>query len=149
MHRSFCPGLAIAALAAACVSVAALAQPSRTGSAGGTTMPATAKETMEAIEDKIDVLSKQLDKPEALDTIWEIERLALHAKSLTPEHLKGGATPENLTGFRKAQIELMKLLLQEESSILDHKTDEARKTLDAIDELRQSSHRKYKGKSDK
>lgn len=131
----------LAILAALALTLAAPAQPD-----AGKAAPATVEQTMEAIEAAMDTLDKSLDKPEALRTLWDIQRLALHAKSLVPEHLKGGATPENLAGFRRAQIELMKLLLQLESNLIDARPDEARKTIDAIDELREASHKKFKGK---
>lgn len=142
----------LATLAAACATVASFAQPEPSHKSAPTADPsraegpASAEKTMEAIEDHMDTLTKQLGKPEALQTIWEIERLALRAKSLTPEHLKGGATPENLTGYRKAQVELMALLLKVETDILDNNTADAQKVLDQIDELRKESHKKFKAR---
>lgn len=109
--------------------------------------PATVEEAMESIEHAIEELPDQLGKPDALKTVWELERLALAAKSMTPKRLKGGASEENLAAYRKAQIELVRRLLDLEAQIIDGKTDEARQTLDAIDELRLRGHRQFKGRA--
>jgi soluble cytochrome b562 len=138
--------LVAAAVAGACVTVAALAQPGSASKPAEGPLPPTVEKTMEAVDDTMDRLSKQIGTPGALETIWELERLALHAKSMVPEHLKGGPGSENVTGYRKAQVELMRLLLNAETAILDNKPDDARKSLDDIDNLRKEAHRKFKGK---
>jgi hypothetical protein len=131
-----------AAVAAACLSVAAMAQP------GGKAPknPSNVEQCMHAIEEHLDGLSGQLGKPDALKTVWEIERLALLAKTMTPEHLKGGASAANLTAYRKAQVDLMKLLLQLETNVLENKPDEARRTIDALESLEKESHKKFRAK---
>jgi hypothetical protein len=133
-----------AAIAAASIAIVAVAQPADKGPV----WPATVEATMERVDDTVDRLVAQLDKPgampDALKNVWEIERLALHAKTMTPEHLKGGATPEVLTGYRKAQIQLMTLLLQLEGQVIDNKPADAKKTLDAINALRKESHNRFK-----
>src|SRR5438105_2582176 len=121
-HVFRCSGLCIAGVALAGLSLAALGQiqPAKPPAP----LPMTVEHCMETIDDEMDVLAKQIGKPEALATIWDIERLAQQAKTLTPEHLKGGATAENMAGFRKAQIELMKLFLQVEGDIIDNKSED-------------------------
>jgi soluble cytochrome b562 len=136
-------GFALAALGAAFVSVAALAQP---GSGKAPKNPTNAHDTMEAMDEQLGKLERDLGKPEALKTVWEIERLALQARTMTPEHLKGGATAENLLAYRKAHLDVMKLLLQLEGNVLDNKVDQAKHTLEQIDEAENAAHRKYRTK---
>lgn len=139
------------ALAATGLSVASFAQPESASKPpapkhSATELPSDVEHTMEAMDDAVETLSKQLGKPEALQTIWRIEELAQHAKEMVPEHLKGGATPENLTGYRKAQVDLMRLYLNLESDILDNKPDDAKEVLGQVDDLQKSAHRQFKAR---
>src|SRR6185369_13518330 len=114
-YRSVLALAAVAAAALVCGAQPKASQPA---------LPPTVEATMEQVDDTVGDLQKDLARPDgmadALKRIWEIERLALHAKTMTPEHLKGGPTPETLLGYHKAQVELMTMLLKVESAILNN-----------------------------
>jgi hypothetical protein len=92
------------------------------------------------LKDQIGDASK---KDANLALIWAMERGAVQAKSLEPEHLPAGDKAQLVNDFRKGQIELLKLMLTMEGQVMDGKTEDAAKTFAAIVELRDKAHEKF------
>ena len=77
-----------------------------------------------------------------LQQIWRMQKSALQAKTLEPKW-----SQENkdkwLPGFRKDQIQLMRLLLTLEEEVMDDKTDQAKKTFQNVLDLRDKKHEEF------
>jgi hypothetical protein len=80
-------------------------------------------------------------KTSNLAAVAQMQRGSLFSKNNTPNHLKGGE--KSLEDYRRAQISLMRMLLDLETQILDGKTDDATKSLEAIHDFEESQHAKF------
>lgn len=93
---------------------------------------------LKRLKDSIGDASK---KAENLETIGQIQRGALASKNGKPQHLKGGEAA--LEGYRKAQIELFRTLLDLESQVIAGETDKAKATFAKLAEAKDAGHEKY------
>jgi Cytochrome b562 len=118
-------------------------QPGGRGQGGG---PATVEQAMRGINRAARELKAQIGDASKMDEnlalIWAMERGAVAAKGLEPEHLPAGDKAKIVNDFRRGQIELLKLMLTLETQVMDGKTEDATKTFGAIVELRDKSHKK-------
>lgn len=88
-----------------------------------------------------DSIGDAAKKAENLEVIGQIQRGALASKNGKPGHLKGGEAA--LEGYRKAQIELFRTLLDLESQVLAGETDKAKATFAKLGEMKESGHDKF------
>lgn len=95
------------------------------------------------LKDQIGDASKKDDN---LRLIWSMQKNALQAKTLEPEHLGEGDKAAALGEFRKSQNDLLKTLLKLEEEVGAGKTDDAAKTFGAIAQMRDAGHKKFKVK---
>ncbi len=93
-----------------------------------------------------DQISDASKKDDNLHLIWTMQKNALQAKTLEPEHLGDGDRATQLAEFRKDQIKLMRTLLELEEEVAAGKGDAAAKTFAAIAEMKDSEHKKFKVK---
>jgi hypothetical protein len=98
-----------------------------------------------ALKDQIADASKKDDN---LKLIWTMQKNALQAKTLEPEHLGDGDRAKQLIEFRKDQNELMRSLLKLEDEVAAGKGAEASTTFAAILKFRDGEHEKFKVKDD-
>lgn len=99
---------------------------------------------MRALRDQL----KPESKDQALQTIWAVEKYAVAAKAMEPEHMKGGKTPETLAAYRKGQIELLEKLLKLEGQVMDGKMEEAQQTFAAIGQFKKQAHDQFQVEED-
>ncbi|MBL8763672.1 MAG: hypothetical protein JNM07_05335 [Phycisphaerae bacterium] len=76
----------------------------------------------------------------ALTAVNQMQRACIAAKSARPEKLKGDDRVKALTAYRRSQMELMRLLMQAETEIMDGKTDAAKATVAKIEAHRDAAH---------
>jgi hypothetical protein len=95
------------------------------------------------LKDQVGDASKKDDN---LKLIWSMQKNALQAKTLEPEHLGDGDKAKLLAEFRKDQNELMRMMLKLEDEVAAGKTEDASKTFGSIVQLRDSEHKKFKVK---
>jgi hypothetical protein len=93
-----------------------------------------------------DQISDASKKDDNLRLVWSMQKNALQAKTLEPEHLGDGDRVKQLAEYRKDQNELMRSLLKLEDEIAAGKTTEAAATFGSIAQLRDSEHKKFKVK---
>jgi len=117
-----------------------LAQPDRRG--GGPSLEQSMKEMNRAAQSLQTSISDASKKEENLKLIWAMERAEIQAKATTPRKLPGDKD-KMLAEYRKAQIELLKLIVKLESETLDGKTNEASQTLAAIMQAKTAGHEKF------
>ncbi len=94
-------------------------------------------------------VSDTTKKTANLALVAQMQRGALYSKNNVPGHLKGGE--KSLEDYRRAQITLMRMLLDLETQVLDGKTADAAKSLVALHDYEEAQHAKFldEGKSDK
>ena len=88
-----------------------------------------------------DTIGDASKKAENLEIIGQIQRGALACKNGKPVHLKGGEAA--LEGYRKAQIDLFRTLLDLESQVIAGETDKAKATFGKLAEMKESGHDKF------
>ncbi len=95
------------------------------------------------LRDQIGDASKKDDN---LKLIWTMQKNALQAKTLEPEHIAQADKAKLLPEYRKDQNDLLRLLLKLEDEVSAGKTDEAGKTFETIAATRDREHEKFKVK---
>ncbi len=87
-----------------------------------------------------DTVGKPEKKEEALAAVTLLEKACLAAKTFKPEKLKAGA---NIDDYRRAQIQLMGMLLELETDIIDGKSEQAKEVAAKLLKFRDDSHAKF------
>ena len=82
-------------------------------------------------------------KDDNLKLIWSMQKNALQAKTLEPDHLGDGDKSKHLAEYRKDQNELMRSLLKLEDEVAAGKGEDASRTFAAIIEFRDREHKKF------
>jgi hypothetical protein len=85
-------------------------------------------------------------KEDNLKLVWAMQKNALQAKMLEPNHLGDGDRTRQLAEFRKDQNDLMRSLLKLEDEVASGKADAASATFASIAQMKESEHRKFKVK---
>ncbi len=92
-------------------------------------------------------LGKQLGesdkKSENLNLVASAERAAIAAKGMKPENSPAGSGPDAIKAYQMAQITLARTLLDLEEQILNDKTEDAKKTMTKLGEIKDESHKKF------
>ena len=161
LHSGFLPFVALGSLA---LGAASLAQPDRpregqpprrSPQPDGQGRPRgevgqTVEQCMKAmngaarrLKDQVGDASKREDN---LKLIWAMQKNALQAKTLEPEHLGEGDKAKMLAEFRKDQNNFMRELLKLEDQVAAGKGEDASRTFTAILQLRDTEHKKFKVK---
>ena len=79
-------------------------------------------------------------KEEALQAVALMEKACLAAKTFKPEEMKPGTSIDD---YRKSQIELMGMLLQLETAVIDGKSDQAKEIAQKLGKFRDEAHEKF------
>lgn len=112
---------------------------------GGGSDFANVEQAMKAINSGYRELKRNVadtaKKTANLASVAQMQRGALYSKNNVPGHLKGGE--KSIEDYRRAQISLMRMLLDLETQILDGKTDDANKSLETIHDFEESQHAKF------
>ncbi len=123
-------------------------QPGQRGGEGGGAQ--TVEQCMKAMNRAARMLRDQIGdaskKDDNLKLIWTMQKNALQAKTLEPEHIAQADKAKLLPEYRKDQNDLLRLLLKLEDEVSAGKTDEAGKTFETIAATRDREHEKFKVK---
>lgn len=128
-------------------------RPAGRGPRGGAGEFTSVEQAMKAINNGERELKKTVGdaskKTANLAHVAQMQRGALYSKNNVPGHLKGGEA--SLEAYRKAQITLMRMLLDLEVHIIDGKTADATKSVEALHAFEEEQHAKFidEGKDDK
>jgi soluble cytochrome b562 len=91
-----------------------------------------------ALKGTVEDASKKADN---LTIVTRMQHAAVYAKAHKPHHLKGGDAA--LDDYRKALIDLTRILLDLESQILEGKTADAKATLTKFHDMEDKGHEKF------
>lgn len=107
-------------------------------------LPGSIRQAMTQMERALQKLKKQAGdatkKDENLKLVADMQRAALGAKQTTPGRRNQTPDPDKIAIYRRQLIATMQQLLTLETQIMDGKTEDAKKTVDAIANLRDESH---------
>ena len=119
--------------------------PGRGPRGGGGGEFTSVEQAMKAINGGYRELKKTVEdaskKTGNLALVAQMQRGALYSKNNVPGHLKGGE--KSLEAYRKAQITLMRMLLDLEVQIMDGKTADAAKSVTALHDFEEEQHAKF------
>lgn len=107
-------------------------------------LPGSIRQAMTQMERALSKLKTQAadaaKKDENLKLVSDMQRACLGAKQITPG--RRGQTPDadKIAIYRRQLIATMQQLLTLETQLMDGKTDDAKKTVDGIADLRDESH---------
>lgn len=96
-----------------------------------------------AMKDLKENLSKADKKDDNLNSITQMQRAAVNAKNARPTNLKGTDLPKAQEAFRRSMIQLMGMLLELETQVMDGKTDQAQATFKKIEAFEEKSHEQF------
>ncbi|MGH7133313.1 MAG: cytochrome b562 [Phycisphaerales bacterium] len=125
-------------------------QPGRGGQPGGGRgqgQPGRIDQSMKqmngALKELKDNISKADKKDDNLNAISQMQRAAVNAKNAKPTNLKGTDLPKAQEAFRRAMIQMLGMMLELETQVMDGKTDQAQATLKKIEAFEEKSHEQF------
>lgn len=105
------------------------------------------KGSMGALRDGLKALKENIGaadkKDQNLAAITQMQRAAVNAKNAKPNNLKGDDQAKAQDGFRRAQIQLLSMLIELETQVMDGKTDAAKATVKKIEDFEDKAHDQF------